>query len=163
MAKPKKAETMSALDYLYKELTRLVKKIETSLRGKISKRDLLIYSLIIIFILSVRFGGVIGAFTFILAVATIWNIRITQGLLKQSKEAFEQSRITFLVDIVDRTIEYAEKVLDPKVGNQAKHIVNKSKAIKKISGERSLEFLDAMIDWSVGALRKILESYRNSL
>ena len=60
MAKPKKTENMSALDYLYKELTRLVKKIETSSRGKISKRDLLIYSLVIIFILSVRFGGVIA-------------------------------------------------------------------------------------------------------
>ena len=84
MAKPKKTENMSALDYLCKELNWLVKKIETSSRGKISKRDLLIYSLIIIFILSVRFGEVIGAFTFVLAVATIWNIRITQGLLKQS-------------------------------------------------------------------------------
>ena len=39
---------------------------------------------------------VIAAFTFILAVATIWNIRITQGLLKQSEEASKLSRDTGL-------------------------------------------------------------------
>ncbi len=99
MAKPKKTENISALDYLCRGLNSLVKKIETSSRGKISKRDLLIYSLIIIFILSVRFGEVIGAFTFVLAVATIWNIRITQGLLKQSEEASRQSKVSFESDV----------------------------------------------------------------
>jgi len=87
----------------------------------------------------------------------------TKELLEQSKEALEQSRISFLVDIVDRTIECAEKMPHPKVANQAKHIYNKSRAIKKIDRERSLEFLDAMIDWSVGELTKILKEYRKSL
>lgn len=143
----------------------IVNYFQRVLRSKMEKGDWLILLILFgsIFVLSCWFGGPVGGFTFILAVATIWNIRITQGLLKQSKEALEQSRISFLVDIVDRTIEYAEKCQNPKVANQAKHIVNKSKAIKKISGDRSLEFLDAMIDWSVGELRKILELHRKSL
>lgn len=66
----------------------------------------MIYSLIIIFILSVRFGGVIGAFTFILAVATIWNIRITRGLLKESERVSRQSRDTFLADMVLRISQH---------------------------------------------------------
>lgn len=95
---------MSALNYLYKELNWLVNKIETSSRGKISKRDLLIYSLIIIFILSVRFGGVIGAFTFVLAVATIWNIKVTRDLLKQSK-------VSSLTDMIIRSLDIEREVV----------------------------------------------------
>ncbi len=33
-----------------------------------------------------------AAFTVVLAIATIWNIKITRGLLKQSKEVFKQSK-----------------------------------------------------------------------
>ena len=164
MAKPKKTENMSLLDYLYKELSRLAKKIETSSGGKISERDLLIYSLIIIFILSARFGGVIGAFTFILAVATIWNARITQGLLKQSKEALGQSRISFLVSIVDKTIDHVVSLGRTKQLKQVEYTKNKTKAIYRISPEGSLEFLEAMIDWSKpGSLLQVeLEKYRKS-
>jgi len=108
------------------------------------------------------FTSLVALFTSLLWRATDKYAETTRELLRQSKETLEQSRIAFLVDIVDRTIEYAEKAPEPKVANQAKHIVNKSKAMKKISGERSLEFLDAMIDWSVGELTKILESYRRS-
>ncbi len=114
MEKPKKTENMAALDYLYKKLNWLVQKIETSSRGKISKRDLLIYSLIIIFILSVRFGGVIGAFTFILAVATIWNIWITRGLLKESERVARQSRDMFLADMVVRISQYTAELFNKK-------------------------------------------------
>ena len=61
------------------------------LSGKMEKGDWLILLILfsIIFVLSWWLGGPVGGFTFILAVATIWNIRITQGLLKQSKEAIE--------------------------------------------------------------------------
>lgn len=38
---------------------------------------------------------VIAAFTIVLAFATMWNIRITQGLLRQSIEAFKQSSTAF--------------------------------------------------------------------
>ena len=112
----------------------------------------MIYSLIIIFILSVRFGGIIGAFTFVLAVATIWNIWIAQGLLKRSTEAFEQSRISFLVDIVDRTIEHIEKIrgLIDREARQVKYIKNKTRAIRRVSIERAIEFLQAMIEWYQG-------------
>lgn len=59
------------------------------LSGKIENRDWLI-SLILfgsIFVFSWWKGGPVGGFTFILAIATIWNIRITWGLLKQSRDA----------------------------------------------------------------------------
>ena len=37
---------------------------------------------------------VIAVFTIVLAIATIWNIKITRGLLKRSKTAF-------VIDIID--------------------------------------------------------------
>lgn len=154
---------MSALDYLYKKLYWLVNRIETLSQGKISKRDLLIYSLIFIFILSVYFGGVIGAFTFILALATIWNAIITQGLSKRSEEALEQSRISFLVDIVDRTIEYIEKLpAHQKRVKQTSYIRNKARAIKKISIERSVEFLEAMVDWQAGKNEEVEREFEET-
>ena len=114
MAKPKKTENMSVLDYFYKKLNWLVKKIETSSRRKISKRDLLIYSVIIIFIVSVRFGGVIGAFTFVLAAATIWNAKITRDLLKQSEKAFKQSRRALENDVF-RNIVFSTSQLNAQL------------------------------------------------
>lgn len=104
MTKPKKTENMSALDYLYKKLYWLGNKIEALSKGKVSKRDLLIYSFIVVFIVSVYFGRIIGGFTFVLAVATIWNIWITQGLLKQSKEAFERSRRALETDVFSKIV-----------------------------------------------------------
>ena len=154
---------MSALDYLYKKLYWLANRIETLSQGKISKRDLLIYSLIFIFILSVCFGGVIGAFTFILALATIWNAIITQGLSKRSEEALEQSRISFLVDIVDRTIEHVEKLpVHKKEVEQTSYIRNKARAIKKISIDRAVEFLEAMLDWQAGKNEELEEEFEKT-
>lgn len=132
MAKPKKTENMSALDHFYKKLNWLVNKIETSSGGKISKRDLLIYSVIIIFILSVWFGGVIGAFTFILAVATIWNIWITQGLLKESKRVSRQSRDIFFADMVVRISQYIAKLYDKKgltVSGELKGLIDELRTV----------------------------------
>ncbi len=151
MAKTKKERNMSALDYLYKKLNWLINKIETSSGGKVSKRDLIIYICIGIFIVSVYFGKVIGGFTFVLVLVTLWNARITQGLLKRSAETFEQSRISFLVDIVHRTIEYVEKVpIMNREARQIKYIKNKTRAIKRINIERAIEFLQAMIEWYQG-------------
>jgi len=48
--------------------------------------------LVVIFLLALRYGGSVGGFTFVLAVATIWNVKITQGLLRRSEEASRQSR-----------------------------------------------------------------------
>lgn len=151
MDKPKEEKNMSALDYLYKKLNWLGNKIEALSRGKINKKDLLTYSFIVIFIVSVYFGGIIGGFTFVLVLVTTWNTRITQGLLKRSAETFEQSRISFLVDIVDRTIEYVEKVpMMNREARQVKYIKNKTRAIKRINIERAIEFLQAMIEWYQG-------------
>ena len=103
---------MPTIDYFYKKLDRLGSKIGTSLRGKISKRDLLILSFISIgiFVVSVYFGGVIGAFTFVLAAATIWNGKITQNLLKQSKEASRQTRQAFEIDTFNKIVSSASQL-----------------------------------------------------
>jgi len=136
------------------------------LSGKTEKGDWLI-SLILcsgIFVLSWWFGGPVGGFTFILAVATIRNGKITQGLLKRSEEAFEQSRISFLTDIIDKTIEYGRTVpRQKKTAEQASYIVKKADIIKKINRERGSEFLEYMIDWSTGTLKKELKTHRENL
>lgn len=49
MVKLKTERNISALDYLYKKLYRLENKIEALSRGKINKRDLLIYTCVGIF------------------------------------------------------------------------------------------------------------------
>ena len=163
MAKPKKKENVSVLDYLYKELSLLVKKVETSSGGKVSKRDLLIYACIGIFVLSVYFGKVLGGFTFMLVLVTLWNTIITRGLLKRSTEAFEQTRISFLVDIIDRTIEHLEKLTKPeRETQQTSYIRNKAKAIKRINIQSAVEFLEAMVAWNKGKdqeLKERLEEY----
>ena len=148
MAKPKKIENMSALDYLYEKLSQLVKKIETSSRGKISKRDLLIYSLIIILILSVRFGGVIGAFTFILAVATIWNIKITQRLLRRAETSF-------VINTIDRMMDYVnQNTTELGIDAVVSYTVSKLASIHKINKELSDVLQEALIAWGSKAKYK---------
>lgn len=76
---------------------KIVNSFQRVLSGKMEKGDWLILIILFglfgsIFGLSWWKGGSVGGFTFILAVATIWNIRITQGLLKQSKEASKQAK-----------------------------------------------------------------------
>lgn len=55
---------------------------------------------------------VIAAFSIVLATATIWNIFISSRLLKESKTASKQSRAAFLADIVVRTLDLEEKVIE---------------------------------------------------
>ena len=149
MAKPKEERSMPALDYLHKKMNWLVNKIETSSGGKVNKRDLIIYICIGIFIVSVYFGKVIGGFTFVLILVTLWNTRITQGLLKRSGETFEQSRISFLVDIVDRTIEHVENLPKDAFPEQARYVMSKERTIEKINKKIGLEFNQAMMNWTV--------------
>ena len=158
MTKAKVERNISALDYLYKKLNWLVNKIETSSGGKVSKRDLIVYICIGIFLVSVYFGKVIGGFTFALVLVTIWNVRITQGLLRRSEKAFEQSRITSLIDITDRTINYIEALPEHnKTAKETSYIINKARAIKRISTEVSVEFGEAMTDWTEGKLEELKE------
>ncbi len=167
MAKPKEERNVSALDYLYKKLNWLVNKIETASGGKISKRDLFIYVFIGIFIISVYFGKVIGGFTFVLVLVTLWNTTITRGLLRRSEVAFEQSKVAFLVDIIDRTINYIEALPQHnKTAKETSYVINKARAIKKISTETSVEFGEAMINWSEGKLKELneeIKSYKEEL
>ena len=161
MAKSKTEGNISALNYLYKELNWLVNKIETSSRGKISKKDLLIYVVVGIFIMSVYFGGILGGFTFVLVLVTLWNTTITRGLLRRSAEAFEQSRITFLIDIIDRTVEHLEKLPEHnKRAEETSYIINKAKAIGKINKEISLELLESMVDWQKGKAKELKEEVK---
>lgn len=148
MTKPKEESNMSALDYLYKKLYWLGNKIEELSRGKISKKDLLIYVFAGILIVSVYFGGILGGFTFLLLLVTLRNTEITQGLLKRSTETFEHSRISFLVDIVDRTIEHVENIPKHEIAEQAQYIMSKARTINKINREIGSEFLKVMIIWS---------------
>jgi len=84
----------------------IVNYFQRVLSGKTEKGDWLILLILFgsIFVLSCWFGGPVGGFTFILAIATIWNIRITQGLLKQSKEAFRQARQAFGMDTFNKMV-----------------------------------------------------------
>ena len=53
----------------------------------------------VIFAPTLWFGGPVGGFTFVLAIATIWNAKITQSLLKQSEETSRQSKVSFESDV----------------------------------------------------------------
>lgn len=135
---------MPAIDYFYKKLDRLGSKIGTSLRSKISKRDLLILSFISIgiFIVSVYFGGVIGAFTFVLAVATIWNAKITRDLLKQSNTAFVINMIERMTDYINRnTTELGRETV-------ISHTIGELAAIRKVNKELSDVVWEALGAWS---------------
>ena len=53
---------------------------------------------------------VMAAFTIVLAVATIWNGKITQNLLKQSKEASRQTRQAFEIDTFNKIVSSASQL-----------------------------------------------------
>lgn len=100
----------------------------------------------------------------LLAEVTREYTEVTRKLLNQSKEALAQSRISFLVSIVERTIEYVESLKKYDQYEKAEYIVKKTEAINRISREKeiSLEFLDAMIDYSKSGtiLKTELEKYK---
>ena len=86
---------------------------------------------------------------------------VTKELLNQSKQAVEQSRISFIGSIIDTTIEYAEKLpIQNKKAKQTSYILNKARAIKTISIERSEEFLKAMSSWEEGKNKEIEEKLK---
>ena len=51
---------------------------------------------------------VIAIFTIVLTAVTSWNIKVTQGLLRQSRAASRQSRAAFLIDTIIRISQYTE-------------------------------------------------------
>lgn len=91
---------------------RIFSYFEGLLKGKTRKGDwvILLILLGVIFALALWYGGPVGGFTFVLAVATIWNVKITQGLLRRSEEASRQSRAAFLADMVVKALSLEERV-----------------------------------------------------
>jgi len=85
---------------------RIFSYFERLLTGKTKKGDwvILLILLGVIFILASRYGGPVGGFTFVLAVATIWNVKITQGLLRRSEETSRQSKASFENDVFRRVV-----------------------------------------------------------
>ena len=73
---------------------KIVNYFQRILSGKMEKGDWLISVILFvsIFMLSWWFGGPVGGFTFVLVIVTLWNAKITQGLLKQSEEASKQAK-----------------------------------------------------------------------
>ncbi len=79
--------------------------------------------------------------------------------MSRSEEAFGQSRISFLVDIVDRTIEHVEKLPENDFPKQARYIMSKVRTIEKINRKIGSEFNQAMMNWTIarGKLEKEIE------
>ena len=91
---------------------RIFSYFERLLKGKMRKGDwvILLILLGVIFAPTLWFGGPVGGFTFVLAIATIWNVKITKKLLKQSEAASKQSRAAFLGDMVVKALSLEERV-----------------------------------------------------
>ena len=129
---------------------KIVNYFQRILSGKMEKGDWLI-SLILfgsIFVLSWWKGGPIGGFTFILAVATIWNIRITQGLLRRSETSFA-------IDTIERMINYAEQNTN-KLGidSVVSYTAAKLMAIHKVDKELSDVLWEVLTAWGSEAKYK---------
>lgn len=61
-------------------------------------------ALIVYLVLKNEATWVIATFTVVLAIATIWNIKITQSLLEQSKESSKQSRRALEIDVFNKIV-----------------------------------------------------------
>lgn len=100
----------------------------------------------------------------LLAEVTKEYTEATKELLNQSKQAVEQSRISFIGSIIDTTIEYAENLpIQNKEAKQRSYILNKARAIGAISIERSGEFLKAMSSWKEGKDKEIEEKLKQTV
>lgn len=90
---------------------RIFSYFERLLRGT-RKGDwvILFIVLIVIFVLAFCFLGPVESFTFVLAVATIWNVKITQGLLRRSEETSVQTRQAFEIDIFNKIVSSASQL-----------------------------------------------------
>lgn len=88
-----------------------------------------------------RATWVIAAFTIVLAVATTWNIWITQGLLRRSETSFA-------IDTIDRMMNYMDQNTD-KLGIDAvvSYTVAKLMTIHKVNKELSDVLWEALIAW----------------
>ena len=90
---------------------------------------------------------VIAAFTIVLAITTTWNAIITQGLLKQSKTIF-------LLDTIERTINYLDLAGSSDEEAAAQYLYRKITLIGKIGDNYQEEFLKDLEFWAVGRSKK---------
>lgn len=87
---------------------------------------------------------VIAAFTVVLAITATWNAIITQGLLKQSKT-------TFLIDIMERTINWLDLVGSSDEEAAAHYLIT---LIGKIEDNCQEEFLNDLKFWAASRLNR---------
>lgn len=101
------------------------------------------------------FTGVVGVSTVCVALFTyrLWKAtqdyaRVTKKLLEQSQAASKQSRIAFLISVVDGLTEYVNQSTS-KIGMEAivSHCIGKLVAIGKIDKKISEELWQVMKDW----------------
>ena len=101
------------------------------------------------------FTGVVGVSTVLVALFTyrLWKAtqnyaRVTKKLLEQSQAASKQSRIAFLISVVDGLTEYVNQSTS-KIGMEAivSHCIGKLVAIGKIDKKISEELWQVMKDW----------------
>jgi len=90
---------------------------------------------------------VIAAFTVVLAITATWNAIITQGLLKQSKT-------TFLIDTIERTINYLDLVGSSDEEAAADYLYRKIALIGKIGDNYQEEFLKDLKFWAVSRRKR---------
>lgn len=85
--------------------------------------------------------GVLAVATVVLAIVAIWNIKVTQGLLKQS-------RTIFLLDVIDRMIhEITQPLTDGRIDEFAGSFAGKLAVINRIDQKATKEILEALESW----------------
>lgn len=95
--------------------------------------------------------SVIATFTIVLTIATVWNATVTQGLLDQSREELRVSRIAFLVDMVERTVDYLNSIGSSDTKAAGHYLYRKIIIIGKIKENFKEEFLKDLKFWATGA------------
>lgn len=92
--------------------------------------------------------SVIAAFTIVLAIATIWNGTVTQGLL-------DQSRTALLVDMFERTVGYLNSIGSSDVEGAGRYLCRKVLLIGKINEKSKEEFLEDLNFWAAARHKTI--------
>jgi len=122
------------------------------------------------------FTGIVGVSTTLVALFTyrLWKVtqdyaRVTKKPLEQSEAASKQSRIAFLISVVDGLTEYVNQWTG-KIGMEAivSHCIGKLVAIGKIDKKISEELWQVMKDWGSNTkyeefANKYEESFRKKL
>lgn len=97
--------------------------------------------LIVSLILKDEANWVMAAFTVVLAIATIWNIRVTQGLLRRSETAS-------VINIIDRMIDYVnQNTTALGIDTVCSNTIGRLAAIQEVDKELSGVLWKALVAW----------------